>query len=115
MEAAGVEEAVIPILRVADANRAVAWYARLGFTKESEHRFGPGLPAFVTIARGSVRLFLSEHTGDARPDTLIYLRVRDDDAIGVALSVEPEDQPWAREMELRDPDQNRLRIGTPRL
>src|SRR5919198_3088673 len=59
VEATDVEEAVIPILRVADANRAVAWYERLGFTKESEHRFGPGMPAFVTVARGSVRLLRS--------------------------------------------------------
>src|SRR5919198_5853948 len=85
VEATDVEEAVIPILRVADANRAVAWYERIGFTKESEHRFGPGMPAFVTVARGSVRLFLSEHTRDARPHTLIYLRVRDVEAIAAAL------------------------------
>jgi len=38
----GVDEAVIPILRVADASVAVAWYARLGFSRESEHCFGPG-------------------------------------------------------------------------
>ena len=114
MEAIDVQEAVIPILRVADAARAVAWYDRLGFTKESEHRFGPGMPAFVTVARGSVRLFLSEHTGDARPDTLIDLRVWDVDAVAAALGLEPEDQPWAREIEVRDPDGNRLRIGTPR-
>jgi hypothetical protein len=109
-----VEEAVIPIPRVAGANRAVAWYERLGFLKESEHRFGPGMPAFVTVARGSVRLLLSEHTGDARPDTLIYLRVQDVDALAAALGAEPEDQPWAREIEVRDPDQHRPRIGTPR-
>jgi hypothetical protein len=43
------------------------------------------MPAFVTVARGSVRLFLSEHTRDARPHTLIYLRVRDVEAIAAAL------------------------------
>jgi hypothetical protein len=43
---------VIPILRVADAAAAVAWYQRLGFTTEWEHRFEPGMPAFVSIARG---------------------------------------------------------------
>jgi hypothetical protein len=26
----------------------------------------------------------------------------------------PHDQPWAREIEVRDPDGNRLRIDTPR-
>ena len=109
-----VDEDVVPILRLADASAAIAWYARLGFLKESEHRFAPGLPAFVTVAQGSVRLFLSEHTGDARPDTLIYLRVRDVDAIAAEFGLQPEDEPWAREIQLRDPDGNRLRIGTPR-
>jgi Glyoxalase superfamily protein len=56
----GSRESVIPILRVADASNVVAWYARLGFHKESEHRFGPGMPAFVMVARGNVRIFLSE-------------------------------------------------------
>jgi Ser/Thr protein kinase RdoA (MazF antagonist) len=40
-----------------------------------------GFPAFVSVARGAVRLFLSEHTGDARLDTLTCLRLRDIDAI----------------------------------
>ncbi|RKT83180.1 hypothetical protein SAMN05421805_105342 [Saccharopolyspora antimicrobica] len=108
-----MDEEVIPILHVADAAAAVAWYRRLGFGKEWEHRFEPGLPAFVEIARGRVRLFLSEHSGDARPDTLIYLRVRDVDAIAAEFAVPVEEAPWAREVELRDPDGNRLRIGTP--
>ena len=47
-----MDEVVIPILRVADAAAAVSWYERLGFTREWEHRFEPGMPAFVSIARG---------------------------------------------------------------
>jgi catechol 2,3-dioxygenase-like lactoylglutathione lyase family enzyme len=108
-----MDEEVIPILRVADAAAAVAWYERLGFTKEWEHRFEPGLPAFVSVARGPMRLFLSEHQGDARPDTLIYLRVRDVEAIAAEFGVAAEPAPWAREIELRDVDGNRLRIATP--
>lgn len=108
-----MDEEVIPILRVEDAAVAVGWYERLGFEKESEHRYEPGLPAFVGVARGAVRLFLSEHEGDARPDTLIYLRVRDVDVIASEFGVQVEGAPWAREIELRDPDGNRLRIGTP--
>jgi catechol 2,3-dioxygenase-like lactoylglutathione lyase family enzyme len=107
-----VSERVIPILRVQDAGRAVAWYERLGFEKTDEHRFEPGLPAFVTVDRGSVRLFLSEHEGDARPDTLVYLFVDDIDALAAEFGVVPQDAPWAREIELRDPDGNRLRIGS---
>ncbi|MBF6134832.1 VOC family protein [Nocardia otitidiscaviarum] len=108
-----MREQVVPILRVADAATAVRWYERLGFTQRWEHRFEPGLPAFVEVARGEMRLFLSEHTGDARPDTLVYLSVRDVDAVAAEFAVAVEDAPWAREIELRDPDGNRLRIGTP--
>ncbi|WP_409473344.1 glyoxalase superfamily protein [Streptomyces sp. HC307] len=108
-----MDEEVIPILRVADAAAAVRWYERLGFGKQWEHRFEPGLPAFVEVARGRMRLFLSEHTGDARPDTLVYLRVADVDAVAAEFGVQAADAPWAREIELRDPDGNRLRIGTP--
>lgn len=107
-----VEEA-IPILRVADAEAALAWYARLGFVKQWEHRFEPHFPAFVEVARGGVRLFLSEHDGDARPDTLVYVRVKDVDAVANEFGAHIEEQPWAREVHLKDPDGNRLRIGTP--
>ena len=108
-----MDEVVIPILRVADAAAAVSWYERLGFTREWAHRFEPGMPAFVSIARGRARLFLSEHQRDARPDTLIYLVVGDIDAV-VAEFGRPEDEPpYGCEIELRDPDGNRLRISTP--
>ncbi|MFG3339569.1 bleomycin resistance protein [Glycomyces sp. NPDC048151] len=107
-------EQAIPILRVKDAEAALSWYARLGFAKQWEHRFEPGFPLFVEVARGPVRLFLSEHEGDARPDGVIYLRVRDVDAIAAEFGAAVEEAEWgAREIELRDPDGNRLRIGTP--
>jgi len=108
-----MDEEVIPVLRVSDAARAVAWYQRLGFAQEWEFRFEPGFPAFVSVARGGVRLFLSEHTGDARPDTLIYLRVRDLEAIAEEFGAAVEQMPWGPEVWLRDPDGNRLRIGRP--
>ncbi|MBT2400066.1 glyoxalase superfamily protein [Streptomyces sp. ISL-100] len=108
-----MNEEVIPILHVKDADAAATWYARLGFGKQWEHRFEPGFPAFVEVARGPLRLFLSEHQGDARPGTLVYLRVRDVDAVAAEFGVTVVDQPWAREVELRDPDGNRLRVGTP--
>lgn len=106
-------EQLVPILRVADAEAAVAWYGRLDFVKEWEHRFEPGLPLYVGIARGEVRMHLSEHTGDARPGTLVYLTVDDLDAAAAALGVtEIDDMPWGRDFEVVDPDGNRLRIGS---
>lgn len=109
------DDEATPIMRVADAGRAAAWYARLGFGKEWEHRFEPGFPAFVCVSKGRARLFLSEHTGDARPGTLVYLRLADADSAVAALGVELEETPWGtREVEVRDPDGNRLRIAAPR-
>ncbi|GAA1103314.1 glyoxalase superfamily protein [Nocardiopsis composta] len=106
-----VQEQAVPILRVADAGAAAAWYARLGFAEEWVHRFEPGFPAFVSVARGEVRLFLSEHTGDARPDTLVHLWVRDVDAVAAEFGAPVEEMPWGRQVDLRDPDGNRLRAA----
>jgi uncharacterized glyoxalase superfamily protein PhnB len=110
---------VIPILRVNDAHAAAGFYAVLGFEFEWEHQFEPGFPLFVSIATSDgARIFLSEHTGDARPDTLLYVWVDDVDAAHRALRdaavdvAPPEDQPWGREFGVRDPDGNRLRIAT---
>jgi hypothetical protein len=107
-----MDEQAVPILHVADAANAVASYNRIGFQKQWEHRFEPHLPAFVSVTRGTMRIFLSEHKGDARPDTLVYLWPSDLPSIAKDFQVAVNDQPWAHEIELRDPDGNRLRIGT---
>jgi glyoxalase superfamily protein len=110
-----VDEAVVPVLYVEDAGRAVAWYERLGFQKEWEHQFEPGFPWFVSVARGRVRLYLSEHTGDARPNTLIHLYVADVDRVAAEFDVTVDEEGLAgRECALEDPDGNRLRVATPR-
>ncbi len=49
-------EQIVPILRVADAEAAVGWYARLGFAREFEHRFAPGMPRYVGLRRGEVQM-----------------------------------------------------------
>jgi catechol 2,3-dioxygenase-like lactoylglutathione lyase family enzyme len=111
----GMTDEAIPVLHVSDAARAVDWYKRLGYKEEWTHRFEPSMPAFVSLARdGAARLFLSEHRGDASPDTLVYLRMSDVDAVAKEFSAEIVDQPWAREVHLTDVDGNRLRVGTPR-
>jgi catechol 2,3-dioxygenase-like lactoylglutathione lyase family enzyme len=110
-----VEEEVIPVLYVEEAARAVAWYGRLGFHKQWEHQFEEGFPWFVSVARGRVRLYLSEHKGDARPNTLIHLNVADIDAVAEEFGIAVDEDGLAgRECDLEDLDGNRLRIATPR-
>jgi hypothetical protein len=67
------------------------------------------------VARGNVRLYLSEHKGDARPDTLIHLYVRDVDAVSAEFGVPVDEEGLAgREVDLVGCDRNRLRIATRR-
>ncbi len=100
------------MLRVAAVERAVEWYRRLEYASEWEYRVQPGFPAFASIARrGGSRIFLSEHMGDARPDGLVCIRVDDLESIAVEFQVGVCEQPWGREVELVDPDDNRLRIS----
>ncbi len=110
-----MDEQVVPVLYVEDADRAVHWYRRLGFVKEWEHQFEPGFPWFVSVARGNVRLYLSEHKGDARPDTLIHLYVDDIDTVSAEFAIPVDEDGLAgRECDLVDPDGNRLRVATRR-
>jgi catechol 2,3-dioxygenase-like lactoylglutathione lyase family enzyme len=108
-----VHEDVAPVLRVADSARAVEWYERLGFRKEWEHQFEPGFPWFVSVARGDVRVYLSEHTGDAPPGILVHLYVSDIEAVSAEFGVPVDEEGLAgRECDLEDPDGNRLRVAT---
>src|SRR4051812_1225316 len=110
-----MDEEVVPVLYVEDAARAVAWYGRLGFVKEWEHQFERGFPWFVSVARGDVRLYLSEHKGDARPDTLIHLYVRDIEAVPEELGPPiDEEGPAGGECAVTDPDGTRLRTPARR-
>lgn len=49
--------------------------------------------------------------GDARPQSLVYFYIDDIEAVAAEFGEEVIDQPWAREVQLTDPDGNRLRIG----
>ncbi|MEU4243287.1 glyoxalase superfamily protein [Actinoplanes sp. NPDC026619] len=68
----------------------------------------------MCVTRGPMQLFLSEHRGDARPDTLLSLHLDDVDAVAAEFGAAVEDAPWGREVHLRDPDGNRLRVGIAR-
>ena len=102
-----MQDELVPILYVSDGYATAKWYARLGFVVESEHRFTPHLPLYLFLRRETIKLHLSEHKGDARPNTLLYFYVSDVDKIATEFSVPIEDQ----EIQLTDPDGNRWRIG----
>ena len=69
----------------------------------------------MSVARGNVRLYLSEHKGDARPNTLIHLYVKDIDAVSLEFGTPVDEEGLAgRECDLEDPDGNRLRVATRR-
>jgi Glyoxalase superfamily protein len=105
-------EELVPIFRAADGLALASWYARIGFELIGEHRFAPGLPLYAFLRRGDVHLHLSEHTGDAPYHSVAYFYVDDVDTIAAEFGVEVDSQPWAREIQLTDPDGNRIRIGT---
>lgn len=109
-----VTEEMVPVFRVTDAAATASWYARMGFRVVGEHRFAPELPLYLFLERGGVHLHLSEHIGDATPDSLVYFWVHDVDLVASEFGVDVTDQPWAREIELTDPDGNRLRVATAR-
>ena len=106
-----MSEELIPIFYVEDGQETAKWYARLGFVTEGEHRFAPDMPLYLFLRRGANALHLSEHRGDASPNALVYFYANDIDAIAAEFKTDVKKQPWAREIELTDPDGNRLRIG----
>lgn len=108
-------EEVVPVIRVEDAGRAVVWYQRLGIVKEWEHQFELGFPWFVSVANDDVRLYLSEHEGDAPHGSLIHLYVDDIDAVSEEFGIPVDEDGLAgRECDLEDPDGNRLSVDTRR-
>lgn len=111
--------AIVPTLRIHDYEAAKKFYVDgLGFQIDFEWRNEPGLPVFLQLSRGGQRLYLTEREGDCDGHGLVYLYVQDVDAWqaeflarGVVADAPPRNQPWGnRELQLRDPDGNRLRI-----
>lgn len=66
--------APIPIIRIFAVDKAMEFYQGfLGFTTDWEHRFGDGFPLYTQISRGSLKLHLSEHHGDATPGSKVFI------------------------------------------
>ncbi len=110
--------AVTPILRIFDEAKAREFYVDfLGFAVDWEHRFEPGLPLYLQVARDGCVLHLSEHHGDCCPGAAVRIAVGDVDAYQARLLEKQygyarpgvDDTPWgAREMSVKDPFGNRL-------
>lgn len=103
----------IPVLRVSDAAAAVAWYRRLGFIQEWVHRYEADFPAFVSIVLDGpgTRLFLSEHRGDAPGPAVVWIRVPEIASLATEFGVEPREVGGRLEIDLVDPDGNRITAG----
>ena len=113
--------AIVPTLRIRDWEAAKKFYVEgLGFQIDFEYRHEPGFPVFSQISRDGMRMYLTEHEGDCDGPGLVYLYVPNVDAWqaellsrGVLADAAPQDQPWGnRELQLSDPDGNRLRLCT---
>lgn len=106
-----------PILRIFDAAKAREFYVDfLGFRVDWEHRFEPGLPLYMQISRDGCVLHLSEHHGDGSPGAALRIETSDLDALQRELAAKRyqyarpgiEQQPWGRDMSMRDPFGNKL-------
>ena len=111
-----------PLLRIFDEAMARAFYLDyLGFSVVFEHRFEPGLPLYMGVARDDCTLHLTEHPGDASPGAGLRIRCDDVDALHAELAGKAyryarpaiETMPWgSRDMALTDPFGNRLTFTT---
>ena len=66
----------IPILRIFSVEKAKEFYCGfLVFKVDWEHTFEPGMPVYVQVSRGGLRLRLSEHHGDGSPGVHIHVEI----------------------------------------
>jgi len=123
MSAALSIRAIVPILRSFDEGQTRDFYLRyLGFEVVFEHRFGPGMPLYMSVTLGGREVHLSEHHGDATPGAALRIDMADVDAYYRAIEgrghprTNPgiQDQEWGwREVALCDPSGNRLVFCSP--
>ena len=108
-------ERIAPIFRIHDLERALAFYAQLGFDVRAYEGGGYG---FAT--REGIEIHLGTVAGDDTHRASAYLHVADADALAAewrAAGAEvhgPQDTEWGRhEGALVDPDGNVIRFGSP--
>jgi catechol 2,3-dioxygenase-like lactoylglutathione lyase family enzyme len=113
-------ELCVPTLRVTDADASARYFCeKLGFTRDWEHRFEPGLPLYVSVSRDAITLHLSEHTGDGPLEVRVYAYVSDATNLhaelvrrGARVVAAPEVTSYGvTEFHVEDLDGNRIRFG----
>lgn len=112
-----LEESLAPVFRVGNVADAVAWYQRLGFHLEFEHSAGRGFSKTqAVVGRGALHLILSDCEEDGRPEALVILRVSEDvESIASEFNVAVQTWVIGKQVEIRDPDGNRVRVVAPQL
>ncbi len=116
-----MQPSLVPYVRVADARASSDYYCRcLGFAEEWVHQFEPGLPLCISVRRGDLRLFLSEHCGDGNFGICLYCYIEAVDdyhaaclAAGARQVSSVDTMPWGRDFSVQDLDGNQLRFGAP--
>lgn len=114
---------IVPVLRMFDVAKAREFYVEyLGFSVDFEHRFHENAPLFMSISRGDVMLFLSEHHGDGTPGTHVVVQMSGIDDLHRELQTKKyrymnpgiQEQEWgARELRVYDPFGNQLAFSEP--
>jgi catechol 2,3-dioxygenase-like lactoylglutathione lyase family enzyme len=114
----------IPIVRIFDEAKAREFYVGfLGFSVDWEHRFAADAPLYMQVSRGDCVLHLSEHYGDASPGAGIRIDTTELDAFHAELTAKRykyarpgiNEQPWGREVAVKDPFGNRLIFGEAKM
>ena len=104
---------VVPVLRVGNASETLAWYARLGFelssNTASNRTYPPMSASGARAPRSTCRSMPATPilTGSSMSGSTTSTPIAAE--FGVAV----DEQPWAREVDLTDPDGNRLRVAVP--
>lgn len=110
----------IPVLRTFDEAKANEFYIDfLGFKRDWEHRFAPGLPLYMQVSRGTLILHLSEHHGDASPGSTVFVWMTGIEALHRELigkqykNSRPglETVDWGLQLQVPDPFGNRIRFA----
>lgn len=109
----------IPVLRIYDVPKAMAFYVDfLGFTLDWEHRFEPGLPLYAQVSRSGLKLHLSEHYGDGTPGSVVWIKTGNARALFAELLARQASfarpSPDSDEASITDPFGNVLRFDGSR-